>query len=233
MSFGVNRAAQYTYSNNTITFNANVIANTGWFLNLGPQNATNVTFSNGALWSSNTFSSLKTVQGSASSTISGVLYAAYAGNTFANVTNGETSLIPTVGRGTTTIPANYLTQAKMIRITIDGLLSHVKSSNLNMSVYLGNTLLVNTTAGNMLPQALTNTGFMAVFRILCTNNITSTILASGFVSYDTNNSFMLVPALPGVTVNTAANLVINVTATLTGGTIANLNIYGGLIELLG
>jgi hypothetical protein len=232
MAFAANLGSSYQYGNNVILTNANNIVGVSYFFQFTPQSSNGLTLANGMIWSSNVHNALRTFQANTNHTLSSVIFVA-TGTTVANLTTAETSLIPTTGRGSANIPANYWTMGKVMRVTIEGLISapSPKGGNISMSVYLGSTKIVNSTSVDILTSGMTNSNFTAVIRLLCTNNITSTVLGSGTIQYDTDSSFTLAPTLAGVTVNTAANSFVNVTATLVGG--ANLNIYSTIIEILG
>jgi hypothetical protein len=235
MSFGVNRAAQYTYSNNSFTFNANVIANTGFFMTLGPQSAANVTLSNGVTWSSNVFNGLKTYQAGASSVLSSCIFCSNT-NVQCNSTS-ETSIIPT-GVGTVTLPANFLTPGKTIKVTIFGFFDATgagSAGTLACSTYLGTTKVANGQPTGAVNAPVANTVIKIETYATCVSNgATGNIKASIMYSGASITTAGAAANAVGVTVDTTAPLVVNVTATMSSGSGTHLiSVNQAFIEVIG
>lgn len=237
MAFAANVGSTYQYGNNVILYNANSVVNPGFFFTFVPQSANGLTLANGMLWTSNGYNSLKTYQAGASSTLSGVIFCA-TGNVVANVSAGETSLIPT-GIGITTIPANYMTVGKTLRVSLAGVITSntPNGGNISMAMYLGGTKIVNNfTNGLEIVAGLSGSSFTFTGYYTCItpgNSTVGVVRANAQIVYDGDSSFGL-PINSGINVDTTVNNVVNVTATVVGGSGAgaSITVYQTLLEVL-
>jgi hypothetical protein len=237
MAFAANLGSTYQYGNNIILYNANATVNPSFFFTFSPQSANGLTLSNGTIWTSNVHNGLRSYQAGLSEVLSGCFFCA-TGNVVANVSAGETSLIPT-GLGTTTIPANFMTAGKTIRLSLAGVISSntPNGGNISVAMYLGGTKLVNnSTNGLEIVAGLNGAPFTITGYYTCItpgNSTVGVVRSNASIVYDNDSSFGL-PINNGLNVDTTVNNVINVTATVVGGSGvgANITVYQTLLEVI-
>jgi hypothetical protein len=242
MAFAANTGIFYDDTNNVITVAAsiNAVANlavsNSSFLILSPQNATNAALVNGMIWTSNVYNGFKTYQAGASSILSAVLFVA---NNFTNCNSTvETSMIPS-GIGTTSLPANYFTPGKAIRVRLLCAVSLPGggAGTILVNSYLGNT---NTTAMPPVtlisPQANTNLLMEATYTCIAvgnstTGNFRTTVFVSGAAVTSLQGS---ASNTTGVSLDTTVPQTINVTCILSsGGNTRFITCSQGTVEVLG
>lgn len=169
-----------------------------------------------------------------SSTVSipGPIWVQTATATVAN-TLTETTLLA-AGNGNLTLPANFLTVGKTIKIT--GLGTHSSSGNptVRMRIYMGATVLLDTGLVNTANS--TNAVWEARGLITCrTVGATGTVRCQGFYEEDDSNASPFgMPTTAPITINTTVTQTLNITyqwgTAAVGNTISCTNL---LIESVG
>lgn len=154
------------------------------------------------------------------------------------VTNGDAGTLFPAGNGTLTLPANFFTVGKTIRITLIGTLTTDASPvNQTITSKLGSTTICATGA-NVPTASLTNRGCIIVVYITCqTTGTTGTVYGQGYYEYNTVASGADVrvdmETTAAVTINTTTTQVIDVTiANSLGGTATAITITNAVVEVL-
>lgn len=132
-------------------------------------------------------------------------------------TASETTLIGT-GVGTVTLPANFFTVGKTIRIGANG---HYGTANpagtLQIKVKLGTTVILDTTASTM-SNGLSNLAWtIAETVITCrTTGATGTVMGQGYAEFSTTHTATTIddftPNTTAITIDTTASQAISITA---------------------
>ena len=155
----------------------------GGLLMLGMASAP-ATLQNGQFWNDSVRKCLSFRFGGLTQTASNVGFTATADATVTNTTT-ETTVLGT-GVGSLTLPANFLTVGKTIRISVRGIISNAVAATLRVRVFYGATALLDSTATGILGTN-TNTFFMVSASFTCrTTGATGTVLPTGNLTY--NNS---------------------------------------------
>jgi len=116
----------------------------------------------------------------------GVLYSQTASKTVSNTT-AETSLVQS-GRGTVTLPANFLTAGKTIRLTAYGIYSTTGTPNLRFRVKLGSTF-VGTTGNVATANNVSNQAWKVECVITCRSvGVSGTTYTIGFAMLNTSGT---------------------------------------------
>lgn len=137
---------------------------------------------NGQIWSDSTRNAMVTRQNGATQTVSTILFSSTADATVASSTT-ETSIIGT-GVGSATLPANFMVAGKVIRITVQGILSNTASPSLRIRVKFGSTFILDTGTVTLV-GTLSNSHFKVSALLICrTAGASGTIMGSGDLRYD-------------------------------------------------
>lgn len=141
-------------------------------------------------------------------------FMATASTTIAN-SSAETSAIPT-GVGSLTFPANFMNTGTIIRLKGGGIFSTlITPGNLTVKMKLGSTVIASVVISNLLASA-SNNAFDFEGTIICrSTGASGSVVATGFVTYDTGVLLRGVGALNNAggatTVDTTASQVLDVT----------------------
>lgn len=192
----------------------------------------------GNVWNDSTRQGLMTFAGSSTANgikqcLPGVLFTGYLFSPVVS-TAAETSILAggTV-KGTTTLPANFLTTGKLLRFTLRGQVSNLAAATLNIKVKLGTVVLAQTGV-----TAITGTLSAAYFEVsliaICTGTgVGGGTQGDGNFSYDNGATLQGEPMSASPTVDTTASAAIDITATW-GASSASNSIVGRsvLVEVL-
>lgn len=168
----------------------------------------------GDMWNNSTQKTLTGFFAGVTQFASGVLFTATATATIANTTT-ETTVFGS-GVGTLTLPANFFTAGKTIRIMIGGVFSTlVTPGNLTVKVKLGSTTIATVTISNLLASA-SNNAFQVQGDITCRSTGGSgTVMVNGNINYDTGTLVRGVAPLNNAgattTIDTTASQALSVT----------------------
>lgn len=141
-------------------------------------------------------------------------FMATASTTIAN-SSVETTAIPT-GVGTLSLPANFFSAGTVIRLKGGGIFSTlITPGNLTVKMKLGSTTIASVVISNLLAAA-SNNAFDFEGTIICrSTGAGGTVMATGFITYDTGTLLRGVGALNNAggatTVDTTAVQTIDVT----------------------
>jgi len=119
---------------------------------------------NGELWHDTTQKSFQVYVAGIQQSLSGCIFTA-TNSGGVNNTTSETSLIGSSGVGTTTLPANFWTVGKAVRITITGYCDVTGTPTLQLRAKLGSVTLCDTSAVTM--SAFSDGGFRYEAVIVC------------------------------------------------------------------
>lgn len=165
--------------------------------------------------------------------LGGILFRGTA-NKSVTTTAVKTSLIPTSGVGTVTLPANFFTAGRMLRYTMRGQVGSLNTTDtLQFDLLLGGTSISLSTAR---ARAVTTTrGFEITGELVCyTTGVSGTITGGAtYIEYQPNYvNFVWTPA-SGVTVNTTGSLAFDITAQWSASSASNSIIaYTFILEAL-
>jgi len=138
-----------------------------------------------------------------------ILYVATADATVGN-TNVETSLVGT-GVGSVTLPANFLTAGKSLRLRMYGYHSASGSPNVTVNIKFGSTIIV--TSGVVVSNTSTNQGFDIDVDITCrSTGVSGTVSVQGRYTEYGNASFPMTNTAP-VTIDTTSSQLVDITLT--------------------
>lgn len=134
-------------------------------------------------------------------------------------TTTETTIIPT-GVGSTTIPANWFGVGDTLRVVLRGSLGDTGTPTLNIKALLGSTEIIATGA-QALNAGVSDVGFDFLIYITCrTTGTSGTVVGSGNFVYDSGTALDAVNT-SAVTVDTTADLTLDVTATWGTANVSN------------
>lgn len=160
------------------------------------------------------------------------LYAAAATATVANTTV-ETTLIG-AGAGSLTIPANFLTVGRMVRVSAIGVHSASGNPSIRVRAYLSAAVVLDTglvSSGNSTNATWEMRGFITCYSV----GGTGSVYAQGFYEEDisTQSPFGMANTSP-VTINTTTALTFNLTAQWGTASVGNSDVCSNfLLEALG
>lgn len=140
----------------------------------------------------------------------------------------ETTIIGS-GSGSLTLPANYLTVGKALRLNIRGLYSTpaLNIGNIAVKIKLGGTLLNTTASASALAVSVTNAGFDGQAFITCrSTGASGSVALMGGLTYGVGNNLApLVLAInngtSATTVDTTSALALDCTVTWSNNTAGN------------
>lgn len=198
----------------TLDYNAKQLLNAGNALIDWSGNAAQINGSaganNGTIWTDVTRRALQVKQSSVTQTLVGCIFTQTATGTAANTTSETT--ISSTGTGTLTLPADFFTVGKKIRLTGFGIHSGTASPNLTIKIKFGSTVILTT--GAVATGNSTNEGFNIAADITCrSTGVSGTVMSGGnyIENATTPRSFGMVNT-GTVTVNTTVSQAITVTA---------------------
>ena len=191
----------------------------------------------GNLWNDSTRKAITGFIDGINTKFSGSVYVATASATVSNTTT-ETTIVST-GIGTQTLPVNFLTAGKTIRVTASGVYGTdaVSAATLTLRIKLGSTVIL-TTGANIPNGSLTNRGWSISSLITCrTTGATGTVFGQGRCNLSTDATTAQTVDMENTatqTVDTTATQVVDVTAQWGVGVAAADTITGTniLIEVL-
>lgn len=141
------------------------------------------------------------------------IYTQTADKTIANTTT-ETSMVGT-GIGSLTLPANFLTVGKTIRIKMMGYLSGTNGDASTIKIKLGSTVILSAIA--TIPATVTGVLFELEFTMTCrASGATGTIIGEGHtiiaggIGFSTSTTREMLLTAP-VTINTTQSLTLDTT----------------------
>lgn len=156
-------------------------------------------------------------------------FVATASATVAN-TSAETTIIGT-GVGSLTLPADFFSVGKTLRIKVMGVISNTGTPTINVRMKLGSTTIC--ASGDVTtPASLSNHLFSAEILLTCrTVGVTGTVFGQGSVQLGGTLSQM--PATAAATVDTTGTLAVNVTAQWGAADPANtISVTNAIVEKL-
>lgn len=144
--------------------------------------------------------------------LEGVIYLATADKTVAS-TASETSIIGT-GIGTLTLPANFFTVGKTVRVRVRGKIANTGTPTMQVKAKLGSTSVYDSTAVTM--TTITGTTYFNIeFDLTCrTVGASGTVQAQGAMVYQTSTSALVgiaSPSTAATTIDTTASNALDVT----------------------
>jgi len=182
----------------------------------------------GDLWNDSTQHTLQSFTSGIEQSLVGCIFTSTADADVAGAVEGnaETSMIGT-GVGTLTLPANFFTVGKTVRVTVRGYYSTAATANTTIwKAKLGSTAVI--TSPTAAPStSRTNQSWGVTFDLTCrTTGASGTIQGSGFTFASAGVSWSLgrmmdFNATSAVVVDTTASQVIDLTCTL-GGTLVDV-----------
>lgn len=136
----------------------------------------------GALWRDSTQKALQTYTNGIEQTLQGVIFTQTGSKTVSNTTS-DTTLLGS-GVGTTTLPANFFTVGKTVRIKMSGSYSTpIGVPSATIKIKLGSTTLATITTTSLLSGA-SDKGFSGEIIITCrSTGASGTAMIDGFISY--------------------------------------------------
>jgi len=145
--------------------------------------------------------------------------------------NTETSLVRT-GVGSVTLPANFLTVGRSMRIRASGFYTR-SAGSLRIRAYMGGSPIFDTRANN--PANATNQAWQLDLDVTCqTTGVGGSVQAQGSFRLSTSTTASVIwatPVLAPVSVNTTGDLLVDLTA-LWSNTGQNLTCTNLLVQVL-
>ncbi|BDU72385.1 hypothetical protein [Mesoterricola silvestris] len=172
--------------------------------------------------------------------LGGVIWTKTSATTLASFTTAAT-LIGAVGTGvgTLTLPANFLTVGRTIRIRMKGVYGDTTTApTLNFTITLGGVTVVTSTAITMTTASMTNRPWELDVDIVCrATGTTATVIGSGFVRGANTAAVMALwplVATAAVNVDTTASAVLGVTVACGTSNAANtITCHTATVEVIG
>ena len=182
----------------------------GGKLNLALKTASTV---NGDVWSDSTRESITTFISGIQQSLTGCIFTQTTDKTIATTTATDLDITGT-GIGTKTLPANFFTVGKYLRIQIQGTYTSTSTTNtFTWKLFFGSTVIA-VTAACTAPTSKTNMNFTVDLLVGCKSiGSSGTITASGrvmWVTGDTTNAEIRI-ACTTATINTTTSQAISVT----------------------
>lgn len=167
----------------------------------------------------------------------GVLFSQTSSKTVTNSTT-ETSIIGT-GIGTMTLPANFWTVGRIVRINFAGIFSTAAiPGNLTIKIKLGSVVIASGIISNIISNAA-NASFNGIGKITCRSTGSSgTVVINGILMYSAGNllpynSLDLNNAGATSTIDTTASQLFDITDTFATASTSNIiTCTDGLLESL-
>jgi hypothetical protein len=148
-------------------------------------------------------------------------------------TVSETTLFA-AGRGSLTLPANFLTVGKTLKIKLMGWVNTTGSPDLRLRLKYGATDLINDV--HIMTSVESNSLFIGEFMVTCrTVGGTGTVFVQGSVTYERSDDphQMLTAKMATVTIDTTASAAIDITAEFnTASSSNNINITNAIVEVI-
>lgn len=151
------------------------------------------------------------------------IYVGYAEGTV-NKTTNETTILPSTGVGTLTLPVSYMTAGTQLRLFCDGMFSAITNQAINVRVKMGTTTIAST--GLVLPSLCTNVLYSLVANItIISAGSSGTVACNGwFETVDTTLGtnivkFPLVNTTTAQSVDMSSTKAVNATIQFPVGTL--------------